>query len=74
MLLVNNRRGEYEPHRFKSFLYSFNMNISCVYISFACAVNHQLTATEAHQMEPPSPTEALGVNLFPSRFINRTVP
>ena len=30
----------------------------------------------AHQMEPPSPTQALGVNPFPSRFINRnrTVP
>ena len=24
-------------------------------------------------MEPPSPTEALGVNPFPSRFVNRTV-
>jgi len=28
----------------------------------------------AHQMEPPSPTQALGVNPFPSRFIIRTVP
>ena len=28
----------------------------------------------AHQMEPPSPTQALGVNPFPSRSINRTVP
>ena len=28
----------------------------------------------AHQVEPPSPTQALGVNPFPSRFINRTVP
>ena len=28
----------------------------------------------AHRMEPPSPTQALGVNPFPSRFINRTVP
>ena len=25
-------------------------------------------------MEPSSPTQALGVNPFPSRFINRTVP
>ena len=25
-------------------------------------------------MEPPSPLQALGVNPFPSRFINRTVP
>ena len=25
-------------------------------------------------MEPPSPTQALGVNPFPSRFIVRTVP
>ena len=28
----------------------------------------------AHQMEPPSPIQALGVNSFPNRFINRTVP
>ena len=28
----------------------------------------------AHQMERPSPTQTLGVNPFPSRFINRTVP
>ena len=28
----------------------------------------------AHQMEPLSPLQALGVNPFPSRFINRTVP
>ena len=28
----------------------------------------------AHQMEPPSPIQALGVNPFPSRFIIRTVP
>ena len=28
----------------------------------------------AHQMEPASPIQALGVNPFPSRFINRTVP
>ena len=27
-----------------------------------------------HQMEPPSPIQALGVNPFPSRFIIRTVP
>ena len=27
----------------------------------------------AHQMEPPSPIQALGVNPFPSRFIIRTV-
>ena len=31
-------------------------------------------APGAHQMEPPSPTQALGVNPFPSRFINRMVP
>ena len=29
--------------------------------------------TGAHQMEPPSPIQALGVNPFPSRFIIRTV-
>ena len=28
----------------------------------------------AHQMEPPSPIQALGVNHFPSRFIIRTLP
>ena len=28
----------------------------------------------AHQMEPPSPIQALGVNPFPSRFLIRTVP
>ena len=28
----------------------------------------------AHQMEPPSPIQALGVNPFPSRFIIRSVP
>ena len=32
------------------------------------------TKSRAHQMEPPSPIQALGVNLFPSRFIIRTVP
>ena len=30
--------------------------------------------TGAHQIEPPSPIQALGVNPFPSRFIIRTVP
>ena len=34
----------------------------------------RLVWTVAHQMEPPSPIQALGVNPFPSRFINRTVP
>jgi len=28
----------------------------------------------AHQMEPLSPIQALGVNPFPSSFINRTIP
>ena len=32
------------------------------------------TNTGAHQMEPPSPIQALGVNPLPSRFIIRTVP
>ena len=32
------------------------------------------TKAGAHQMEPPSPIQALGVNPFPSRFIIRTVP
>ena len=30
-----------------------------------------ITKIRAHQMEPPSPTQALGVNPFPSRFIER---
>ena len=33
----------------------------------------QLSQAGAHQMEPPSPIQALGVNPFPSRFIIRTV-
>ena len=32
------------------------------------------TLTGAHQMEPPSPIQALGVNPLPSRFIIRTIP
>ena len=32
------------------------------------------TPAGAHQMEPPSPIQALGINPFPSRFIIRTVP
>ena len=32
------------------------------------------TTAGAHQMEPPSPIQALGVNPFPTRFIIRTVP
>ena len=32
------------------------------------------TRTGTHQMEPASPIQALGVNPFPSRFINRTIP
>ena len=34
----------------------------------------ELVGAGAHQMEPPSPIQALGVNPFPSRFIIRTVP
>ena len=34
----------------------------------------QYKMSGAHQMEPPSPIQALGVNPFPSRFIIRTVP
>ena len=33
----------------------------------------QTTTSAAHQMEPRSPTQALGVNPFPSRVINRTI-
>ena len=36
--------------------------------------NEQSRTPGAHQMEPPSPTQALGANSFPSRFIIRTVP
>ena len=32
------------------------------------------TPAGAHQMEPPSPIQALAVNPFQSRFIIRTVP
>ena len=35
---------------------------------------NELLNAGAHQMEPPSPIQALGVNPFPSRFIIRTVP
>ena len=35
---------------------------------------HHKTFTGTHQMEPVSPIQALGVNPFPSRFINRTIP
>ena len=34
----------------------------------------QTTTSGAHQMEPPAPTQALGVSPFQSRFVNRTVP
>ena len=42
-------------------------------LSFRVSINHS-PRTGAHQMEPPSPIQALGVNPFPSRFIIRTVP
>ena len=45
-----------------------------IQISAACI---GICASGAHQMEPPSPIQALqalGVNPFPSRFIIRTVP
>ena len=32
-----------------------------------------ITKIRAYQMEPPSPTQALGVNPFLSRFINVTL-
>ena len=38
-----------------------------------CLLKHW-TKSRAHQIEPPSPTQALRVNPFQSRFINRTVP
>ena len=34
----------------------------------------QQKSAEAHQMEPPSPIQALGGSPLPSRFSNRTVP
>ena len=49
-------------------------------VSYRYLVNVQVGSMElysragAHQMEPPSPIQALGVNPFPSRFIIRTVP
>ena len=30
--------------------------------------------TETHEIEPASPIQALWVNPFPSRFINKTIP
>ena len=33
----------------------------------------EFVGSGAHQMEPASPIQALGVNPFPSRFINRTI-
>ena len=43
------------------------------YLVINLAVERKLWAG-AHQMEPPSPIQALGVNPFPSRIIIRTVP
>lgn len=34
----------------------------------------RLSTPGAHQMDSPSPIHAIGVNPFPNRFINRTVP
>ena len=64
------------------FLAFFGMSTSAkinLVIAEKCVVTNNILLQQwpqpgAHQMEPPSPTQALGVNPFPSRFINRTVP
>ena len=43
-------------------------------LGFVVFSSIRLVFTGAHQMEPPSPIQALGVNPFPSRFIIRTFP
>ena len=54
---------------------------SCLCTSWAMSVwpetsisSTELSRTGAHQIKPPSPIQAIGVNPFPSKFINRTVP
>ena len=46
----------------------------CVLYNKCSQLSRQQLVPGAHQMEPPSPIQALGVNPFPSRFIIRTVP
>ena len=46
-----------------------------LYVRFRLPINNTVQhISGAHQMEPPSCIQALGVNPFSSRFINRTVP
>ena len=45
--------------------------------AFCCKIKNcdwQSRLSGAHQMEPPSTIQALGINPFPSRFTIRTVP
>ena len=42
-------------------------------LNFQVFLPTKFVSPGAHQMEPPSPKQALGVNPFPSRFIIRTV-
>ena len=58
----------------RDFLAGFPINFQWFYTTYSVSgVAHRLEAG-AHQMEPPSLIQALGVNPLPSRFIIRTVP
>ena len=81
-LLQRGRNRCYKVTEFSVFLH-VSCNIQSVHNSphlkdfigswlFAMCEDKALSG--AHQMEPPSPIQALGVNPFPSRFIIRTVP
>ena len=52
------------------------INIIIIIIIFIIVQISQLLCSLAgtHQMEPASPLQALEVNPFPSRFLNRTIP
>ena len=49
-------------------------NLRCVSRNLKCVVHNLKCVPGAHQMEPPSPIQALGASPFPRRFIIRTVP
>ena len=51
----------------------YALDVSYRFSGRTIAFNVTWCYPEAHQMEPPSPMQALGVNPFSSRFINRTV-
>ena len=47
---------------------------SIIDIKDPCSPKRYCVLLGAHQMEIQFPTQALGVNPFPGRFMNRTVP